>query len=98
MRRKAKRSWDGFNKFEAFLKSTPPNIPAQIPGIAEQAHNDITGRMYWEVMRIAPDLLELHCNVDAGVRRFDALEENKPGLGFRFLKYACRDCGRSTKI
>ena len=37
--------------------------------------------------------LELHCDVDDGVRRFDASNENSLGNNFQFLTYVCRDCG-----
>ena len=35
--------------------------------------------------------------MDDGVRRFDAVHSNSPGIGFRFLTYVCRDCGKSRK-
>ena len=76
-----------------FLESTPPNIPVCIPGLA----TEYTPGPYLEVKKVAPARLELHCDVDDGVRRFDASKENRPGRGFQFLKYVCRDCGESTK-
>ena len=52
---------------------------------------------HWAVQKVAPKRLELHCAVDDGVRRFDASVKNRPGRGFQFLEYVCRDCGESKK-
>ena len=48
-------------------------------------------------MSSGPRRLELHCDVDDGVRRFDASDENSLGRGYRFLEYVCRDCGEYSK-
>ena len=88
-------SKDAAEKLKAFLESTPPNTPARIPGIATEISPAGGRRAYWKAD--APERLQLHCDVDDGVRRFDASEENLPGFGFRFLEYVCRDCGESKK-
>ena len=76
-------------ELKAFLESTPPNIPARIPWIAE-GH-------FWSVVSSGPMRLELHCDKDDGVRRFDASQRSSLDSGFQFLKYVCRDCGVYTK-
>ena len=86
---------DAVEKLKVFLESTPPNIPARIPVIATDISPVGGRRTYWKAD--APERLQLHCDVDDGVRRFDASEENRPGFGFRFLEYVCRDCGESKK-
>ena len=85
-----------FLKLKVFLELEPPNTPVRIPELAEQVRNKYD-QTNWKVRRVAPKLLQLHCDVDDGVRRFDASEENSPGQGFQFLTYVCRDCGRSNK-
>ena len=89
-----------------FLESTPSNVPVCIPGLAEQLSSHPVflaagfpqnGPMYWAVKEIAPNVLMLHCDLDDGVRRFDALKENSPGRGYKLLKYVCKDCGESRK-
>ena len=86
---------DAVEQLKVFLESTPPNIPARIPVIATDISPVGARRTYWKAD--APERLQLHCDVDDGVRRFDASEENRPGFGFRFLEYVCRDCGESKK-
>ena len=85
-------------KLQAFLETTPPNCPVVIPGLATQRR--IQGRLvqpvHW-IVGVAPKRLQLHCDKDDGVRRFEASANNRPGLGFRLLAYSCRDCGESTK-
>ena len=83
---------------KAFLEDKPANCPVVIPGLATQPRFQGVPDGQWRV-RVFPTLLELHCNVDDGVRRFefDAAASSTPGLGFRFLTYSCRDCGKSTK-
>ena len=87
---------DAVEKLKEFLESTPPNIPARIPGLATEYFPAGGLGAYWQATD-APKRLHLHCDVDDGVRRFDASEENRPSFGFRFLEYACRDCGESKK-
>lgn len=79
-----------------FLEDKPPNFPAVIPGLATVPRHPHSAQ--WQ-MPVAPKLLELHCDIDDGVRRFelDASPSSNLGLGFRFLAYSCRDCGESTK-
>ena len=85
-------------KLKAFLEATPPNCAVVIPGLATQRHFPVAPRVRW-IVDVAPERLQLHCDVDDGVRRFgfDTYASNRPGLGFRFLEYSCRDCGESTK-
>ena len=52
---------------------------------------------YWNVVSSDPKLLELYCDKDDGVRRFDASKQNSLDRGFQFLKYVCRDCGVYAK-
>ena len=89
---------DAVEKLKVFLESTPPNIPARIPGTAEERFPMAPGgSRYWAVVSSAPVRLELHCDVDDGVRRFDASKQNRLDRGFQFLKYVCRDCGVYAK-
>ena len=91
-------------ELKAFLEATPPNCPVVIPGLATLQHfqggpggpGGPSG--LWSV-GLAPKRLQLHCDVDDGVRRFefDTSASNHFDLGFRFLVYSCRDCGKSTK-
>ena len=92
-------SKDAIQKLKVFLESTPPNIPERIPGLAKKQLKPITGGSIWcwEVESSGPKLLELHCDKDDGVRRFDASKQNILDHGFQFLKYACRDCGVYAK-
>jgi hypothetical protein len=84
-------------KLQAFLETTPPNCPARIPGVATLKYYQ-DNRFHW-VAEVVPKRLQLHCDVDDGVRRFelDASASNRLGVGFRFLAYSCRDCRESTK-
>ena len=83
-------------ELRAFLEATPPNCPVVIPGLAQLRHFPVAPSPRWSV-DVAPQRLQLHCDVDDGVRRFDASASNRSGVGFRFLAYSCRDCGESTK-
>ena len=88
-------SKDAVEKLKVFLESTPPNIKARIPGLAKEQFSTISGggSMRWVVVSSGPMRLELHCDVDDGVRRFDASDENSLGGNrFQFLTYVCRDC------
>ncbi len=85
-------SKDPVEALKAFLESTPPNISVCIPGLATE--DPLHGT--WDVSAV-PKRLQIHCDVDDGVRRFDASKQNSLGRGFRFLKYVCRDCGESKK-
>ena len=85
-------SKDSLEALKAFLQSTPPNISVRIPGLATE---DLR-RSTWEVSA-SPKRLQLHCNVDDGVRRFDASRLNRFHRDFLFLTYVCRDCGESVK-
>ena len=90
-------STKAIEELKAFLESTPPNTPALIPGLATKHLKGAPGARayYWDVT-VAPERLQIHCDADDGVRRFDA-RGNDPGSGFRFLDYVCRDCGVSRK-
>ncbi len=86
-------------ELRAFLEATSPNRPLVIPGLATPRRTQGgvgPAFVHWTV-DVAPERLQLHCDVDDGVRRFDASARNHPGLGFRLLAYSCRDCGKSTK-
>ena len=93
---------DAVKKLKAFLESTPPGVPVCIPELAEEKSRNPMVLIpnpgtYWRVLAVAPAILELHCDVDDGVRRFYASKKNAPGPGFRFLEYVCRDCGAFQK-
>ena len=89
---------DAVEELKAFLESRPLNIPVRIPGLATEHTSEFSpGTSYLKVKEVAPARLELHCDVDDGVRRFDASKDNRPGRGFQFLEYVCRDCGESKK-
>ena len=79
-------------ELKAFLESTSPNIPVYIPGLATK--DSLHGM--WDVSA-NPKRLQIHCDIDDGVRRFDTLTRNGFGRGYRFLNYVCRDCGESKK-
>ena len=85
-------------ELRAFLEATPPNCPVVIPGLAAHQHFQGVPGGSWSV-GVVLQRLQLHCDVDDGVRRFefDTSASNNFGLGFRFLAYSCRDCGKSTK-
>lgn len=84
-----------------FLEKTPPNRPVVIPELAKVSgfENRPGGRVVHWTVNPPPQLLHLHCDADDGVRRFsfDRSASSAPGLGFRFLEYRCRDCGKVTK-
>ena len=90
-------SKEGAAELKAFLEAIPPNCPAVIPGLATKTY--VQGVPGGQWILGVPKRLNLHCDGDDGVRRFefDAFASNRPGLGFRFLVYSCRDCGESTK-
>ena len=88
-------SKDAVEKLKVFLESTPSNISKCIPGLATQILPAGGHRAYWKAD--TPERLQLHCDVDDGVRRFSSETSNRPGFGFRFLEYVCRDCGKSKK-
>lgn len=85
-------------ELKGFLEETPPNCPVVIPGLAIQHRFQGVPSSRWSVSA-APKCLQLHCDVDDGLRRFefDTDASNRFGLGFKFLAYSCRDCGESTK-
>ena len=89
-------SKDAVEELKTFLESKPPNSAVRIPGLAIEYPADFSVT-HWAVQKVAPKRLELHCAVDDGVRRFDASVKNRPGRGFQFLEYVCRDCGESKK-
>ena len=85
-------------KLKVFLESTPPNIPKRIPGLAQKRLPTAVGSSVWyEIESSGPKLLELYCDKDAGVPRFDASQQNSLARGSQFLKYVCRDCGVYAK-
>lgn len=85
-------------ELKTFLEETPPNCPAAIPGVAASSVRRSTGGP-WIILGVVPKRLQLHCDVDDGVRRFElvASASNNLAIGFRFLAYSCRDCGESRK-
>ena len=76
---------DAVKKLKAFLESTPPGVPVCIPELAEEKSRNPMVLIpnpgtYWRVLAVAPAILELHCDVDDGVRRFYASKKNAPVL------------------
>ena len=89
---------DALEEMKAFLESVPPNVPVRIPGLAkERVGGEFGAIRYWEIVGSSPSRLDLHCNVDDGVRRFSASESNSLDRGYQFLEYVCRDCGEYSK-
>ena len=74
--------------WKSFLETTPPNTPVTISGLGT-----------W---RIDNPYIELHCEHDDGVRRFDP-DSSYVSLAqsitpsYEFIAYLCRDCQSSTK-
>ena len=85
-----------YQKLKAFLESKPPNTSERILELL-RGQQQSNGSMRWYVRPDAPQRLELHCEVDDDIRRFEGLDENRLGAGFRFLEYVCRDCGEFKK-
>ena len=90
---------DALEEMKAFLESTPPNVPVCIPGLAkEHIPREFGAFRYWAMVDDGPSYLDLHCDVDDGVRRFSASESNNSlNRGYAFLEYVCKDCGESKK-
>ena len=85
-------SKDPVEALKAFLESTPPNVPVRIPAPATE--DPLHGTWY---VSAVPKRLQIHCDVDDGVRRFDASKQNSLFRGVQFLEYVCRDCGESKR-
>jgi hypothetical protein len=81
-----------FREWTTFLESTPPNTPKVIPNLAEYS-STMNGYKHWLVGR---PRLKLHCDIDGGPRGFDFIGDGK-AVGYQFLTYQCRDCGRTMK-
>ena len=89
---------DALEEMKAFLESAPPNVSVRISGLAkERVSGEFGASRYWELVGFTPSRLDLHCNVDDGVRRFSAPESNRHNRGYQFLEYVCRDCGEYSK-
>ena len=89
---------DALEEMKAFLESAPPNVSVRISGLAkERVSGEFGASRYWELVGFNPSRLDLHCNVDDGVRRFSAPESNRHNRGYQFLEYVCRDCGEYSK-
>ena len=89
---------DALDKMKTFLESTPPNVPVCIPGLAkENLPTEFLDMKSWEIVGSGPSHLDLHCDVDDGVRRFSAAENNSFDSGYKFLEYVCKDCGKFGK-
>ena len=89
-RAKAGTAW------KSFLESIPPNTGVKIPGIAVSARYQ-NGSAYRHLPKIR---LQLHCDVDGGVRWFDCTRDEvviRQQWEYVFIGYKCRDCGRFSK-
>ena len=89
---------DAVAQLKAFLEATPPNCPVVISGFTAQQYLHNVRGSGW-LVGIVPMRLQLHCDADDGVRRFECNDSasDKLRIGFQFLSYSCRDCGQSTK-
>lgn len=79
-----------------FLESTPPNTSLQIPGLVDK----FTDHYKHESWRVSLPQLELHCETDGGVRRFQCEQEHltvRAITSFEFVTFTCRDCGSRWK-
>ena len=80
--------------WKSFLETTPPNTPVTISGLVVS---------YAKTWRIVNPYIELHCEHDDGVRRFDPASSNvllaQPSItpSYKFIVYRCRDCQSITK-
>ena len=80
--------------WKSFLETTPPNTPVRISGLAVSLGNA------WKIVN---PYIELHCEHDDGVRRFDPTASSYVFLArpitpsYEFIAYRCRDCQSSTK-
>ena len=78
--------------WKSFLETTPPNTPVRISGLAASHATSIVN-----------PYIELHCEHDDGVRRFDPAHSNvfltqPPSTpSYKFIVYQCRDCQSITK-
>ena len=83
--------------WKSFLETTPPNTPVTISGLAVSYP---THANTWEIVN---RYIELHCEHDDGVRRFNPASSNiilaQPPItpSYKFIVYRCRDCQSSTK-
>ena len=86
--------------WKSFLETTPPNTPVTISGLAVSYHPPHTSTLTW---RIVNPYIELHCEHDDGVRRFNPRTSSHVSLArpitprYEFIAYLCRDCQSSTK-
>ena len=80
--------------WKSFLETTPTNTPVTISGLV------VSHAKTW---RIVNPYIELHCEHDDGVRRFDPASSNvllaQPSItpSYKFIVYRCRDCQSITK-
>ena len=81
-----------FGEWTTFLESTPPNVAKVIANLADYVGVS-SGITQWKVSR---PRLKLHCDIDDGLRGFDDTERSTD-IGYQFLHYRCRDCGRQLK-
>ena len=83
--------------WKSFLETTPPNTPVTISGLA------VSHPTHANTWRIVNPYIELHCEHDDGVRRFNpassyvVLPARPSTPSYEFIAYLCRDCQSSTK-
>jgi hypothetical protein len=77
--------------WKRFLESVPPNTPEKFENLAEWF--DTGHSSGW---RIANSTLQLHCDHDGGVRRFECQSDyvycGDEERRYHFMTYVCRDC------
>jgi hypothetical protein len=82
-------------EWKDFLESTP----AYVEGRVENLIRDLTPNSHATTWGFSSPRIQLHCEVDDGVRWFNPGIENIGCAEYMtlFLPYTCRDCGRWSK-
>jgi hypothetical protein len=83
-----------FGEWKSFLESTPPNVSKVIANLATVEWTDKDDNKHWKVSR---PRLQLHCSICDGLRNFDEANPRTTAIGYQFITYLCRDCGRQMK-
>jgi hypothetical protein len=82
-------------EWKDFLESTP----AYVEGRVENLIRDLTPNSHETTWGFSSPRIQLHCEVDDGVRWFNPGIENIGCAEYKtiFVPYTCRDCGRWSK-
>lgn len=85
---------DVWQQWKEFLESTPAYVERQFKGLVTDLNRNSPGYRWG----IGSPRIQLHCEVDDGVRWFDPDGAILcDSYGTRFITYKCRDCGRWSK-